>query len=296
MRTTLETGATRRSVLVLGTGAAVAAEPSRSAPAMCEIALVKAPGRRQIVPAQHPSTAVWQCNGKVTGPEPRVRQREQLRVTMQNRLDEETTVHLHCWRVLNAMDGVPQRSIGPGESFDYEFAPPDAATNYYHSHQNSNEQAGCGPYGPPIVEEASPIQVEHDLTRVPGDSRLTDAAAVSDDFGSRHDMGHNGRVGNTVTINGAIPERFAVRAGERIGLRLINAANARIFGLDFADLARLAIAVDGQLVTPHTPRDGQPTRHRAWPDTVLMAPCKPVEIAFVGKHPGNRVAQKEERI
>ena len=45
-----------------------------------------------------------------------------------------------------------------------------------------------------------------------------------------HDMSHNGRVGNTVTINGHIPETFGVRRGERIRLRLINAANARISG------------------------------------------------------------------
>jgi FtsP/CotA-like multicopper oxidase with cupredoxin domain len=40
-------------------------------------------------------------------------------------------------------------------------------------------------------------------------------------------------VGNTVTINGRILETFAVRAGERLRLSLINAANARIFALEF---------------------------------------------------------------
>lgn len=36
-----------------------------------------------------------------------------------------------------------------------------------------------------------------------------------------------------VTINGRVPDTFAVRKGERIRLRLINAANARIFSPDF---------------------------------------------------------------
>ena len=48
-----------------------------------------------------------------------------------------------------------------------------------------------------------------------------------------------------------------VRAGERIRLRLINAANARIFALDFGDLAPQVIALDGQPVTPHAAPGGR---------------------------------------
>src|SRR5260370_21435027 len=67
----------------------------------------------------------------------------------------------------------------------------------------------------------------------------------------------SGRVGNTVTINGRVPERFQVRAGERIRLRLINAASARIFGLEFRDHQPLVIAFDGQPVEPHRPEGGR---------------------------------------
>jgi FtsP/CotA-like multicopper oxidase with cupredoxin domain len=47
-----------------------------------------------------------------------------------------------------------------------------------------------------------------------------------------------------------------VASGERIRLRLINAANARIFAFDFGDHAPRIIALDGQPVTPHDARDG----------------------------------------
>ncbi|MNC84544.1 Multicopper oxidase mco [compost metagenome] len=70
------------------------------------------------------------------------------------------------------------------------------------------------------------------------------------------DVSHNGRVGNTVTINGRVPDRFQIRAGERIRLRLINAANARIFGLEFRGHRPQIIALDGQPVEPHEPPDG----------------------------------------
>jgi FtsP/CotA-like multicopper oxidase with cupredoxin domain len=33
-------------------------------------------------------------------------------------------------------------------------------------------------------------------------------------------------------------------------------------------------------------RNGQPTRHREWQDTVLMSPREEVEVAFVADNPG----------
>lgn len=48
-----------------------------------------------------------------------------------------------------------------------------------------------------------------------------------------------------------------VRTGERLRLRLINAAPARIFGLDFKDHRPLIVALDGQPVEPHEPAAGR---------------------------------------
>ncbi|MEQ9575190.1 MAG: hypothetical protein RLN77_06370 [Rhodospirillales bacterium] len=73
--------------------------------------------------------------------------------------------------------------------------------------------------------------MDHDVTWVLDDWRLLKDAQISEDFGNRHDMSHAGRIGNTVTVNGRITDIFEARAGERISLRLINDANARIFGL-----------------------------------------------------------------
>src|SRR5262249_19078907 len=71
------------------------------------------------------------------------------------------------------------------------------------------------------------------------------------------DMSMSGRVGTTVTVNGHLPQPLTVRGGERIRLRLINAANARIFALTFADHRPWIVALDGQPVTPHEPEDGR---------------------------------------
>jgi FtsP/CotA-like multicopper oxidase with cupredoxin domain len=83
------------------------------------------------------------------------------------------------------------------------------------------------------------------------DWRLDREARIRPDFGNAMDASHAGRIGNTVTVNGALRDSFAVRSGERIRLRLINASNARIYGLSFEDHQPWVIALDGQPVAPH---------------------------------------------
>src|SRR5262249_47871332 len=227
---------TRRVVLHGFGGLTATTFVPRRAHAAADLELGAAAAKVSMVGGQNPETAVWAFNGTVPGPEIRVRQGDHVRIAVENRLGEETTVHHHGIRLPNAMDGVPhltQRPIAPGETFVYEFDVPDAGTCWYHPHQRSLEQVGRGLSGPLIVEEREPIQVDRDLAWVLSDWRLRPDAQISDDFGNMHDMAHNGRVGNTVTVNGKVPDTFKVRSGERIRLRLINAANTRIFGLKF---------------------------------------------------------------
>jgi len=257
--------------------------PARAA-GIREFSLRAAPGRARLVPVPHGETPAWCYNETVPGPEIRVRQGERLRISVENGLAEETTVHWHGLRVPNAMDGVPhlnQPPIAPGGTFVYEFDAVDAGTFWYHPHQRSFEQVGRGLYGPLIVEEPEPPRVDRELIWVLDDWRLTKSAEISNDFGNGHDMSHNGRIGNTVTINGRVPDARPVRSGERIRLRLINAANARIFGLDFQGHTPTVIALDGQPVTPHAPMGG----------LVVLGPAMRAEIILdMTGEPGSRVS------
>jgi FtsP/CotA-like multicopper oxidase with cupredoxin domain len=210
--------------------------------------------------AGYPATDVWTYGSTVPGPEIRVRQGERLRVAIENRLAEDTTVHWHGVRVPNGMDGVPhltQAPIVPGTSFVYEFDVPDAGTYWYHPHERSFEQVARGLYGPLVVEEREPLPVDRDLVWVLGDWRLLPDASIGGDFGNRMETGMAGRIGNTVTVNGRVIDSFAVRAGERMRLRLANAATARIFALEFRDHHPVVIALDGQPVEPHEPEGGR---------------------------------------
>ncbi|MHA1598927.1 MAG: multicopper oxidase family protein [Alphaproteobacteria bacterium] len=207
-----------------------------------------------------PKTAVWAYNGRVPGPELRLKQGQRLRVDVKNDLAEPTTVHWHGLRLPNNMDGVPgltQPAIEPGQSFTYEFEAGDAGSFWYHPHVNSSEQVGRGLYGALIVEEKTPPQADRELTWIIDDWRLIKDNAIAGNFGNGMDISHGGREGNTLTVNGAPMPDVTVRSGERLRLRLMNVANARIFSLNFEGHAPQVIALDGQPVTPHAPAGGR---------------------------------------
>lgn len=272
---------TRRSLLRGMAAASLVPSVARAA-SRIDFHLAAKPSRASLAGPQRPDTAVWAFNGSVPGPEIRARQGDSVRVAVENGLAENTSVHHHGIRLPNAMDGVPhltQKPIAPGETFVYEFNVPDAGTYWYHPHINSAEQVGRGLSGPLIIEETEPPRVDRDIVWFLNDWRLQPDAQISGDFRNMHDMAHNGRIGNTVTINGKVPNEFAVRAGERIRLRLINAANARILGLRFGALKPRVIAYDGQPVAPHELPDNR----------LILAPAMRTDLILdVAGNPGER--------
>ena len=207
-----------------------------------------------------PETRIWGYNGQVPGPEIRVGQGERLRIEVENGLEQATSVHWHGLRIPNAMDGVPyvtQDPIPPGGRFVYDFAPPDAGTYWYHPHLRSTEQQGRGLYGPLIVEESDPPRVDREVTWVIDDWRIGDDGAIQEPFDIPRDLSHAGRLGNLATLNGRDSSSFQVRAGERLRLRLVNTANARIFALRFEGHRPQVIALDGQPVRPYEAEGGR---------------------------------------
>lgn len=251
----------RRDFLRAAVLAAATPLAGRAAGGTPERRLRLAPARASLVGAAQPATEVWAYNASVPGPELRFSQDERLRIEVDNALGVGTTVHWHGVRVPNAMDGVPGVTQPPipakGGRFTYEFALRDAGTFWYHPHLGSPEQVGRGLYGALIVDEREPPAVDRDVVWVLSDWRLDREARIVEDFGNFMDASHAGRIGNTVTVNGAVRESFELRAGERIRLRLINAANARIFGLDFRGHDPIIIALDAQPVEPHRPEGGR---------------------------------------
>jgi FtsP/CotA-like multicopper oxidase with cupredoxin domain len=104
------------------------------------------------------------ANGIFPGPEIRLKLGDELRVRVENLLDQPTSIHWHGILVPAAMDGVPGVSNDPlaaGQVFVYEFPIRQTGTYWYHSHWNMQEQIGLA--GPFVIEDTNvPRNIDHD--------------------------------------------------------------------------------------------------------------------------------------
>jgi FtsP/CotA-like multicopper oxidase with cupredoxin domain len=251
-------------------------------------------------------------NGRIPGPELRVREGERVRVVLANALREPTTIHWHGLDVPNPMDGVPgvtQEPVRPGATFVYEFEARPAGTRWYHTHFAEHEQLDLGLYAPLIVEPAAPdpfpFDREHTLVLDDWATGTGSAVAPTAEGTAGGGMGgmmrgmmggrmggmmgrggmggmmgrdRRGRSYDVMTINGrAYPatEPLAVRRGERVRLRLINAS------ADHTHVLRLA---GHRLQVTHT--DGNPLAAPVEVDAVPIAPSERYDVLVAATRPG----------
>ena len=239
-------GRAASSALLCGPVAAVS--PAR-AQDLKRVTLHAKPGTTRLAPPDYPETPIWGYDGRVPGPTIRVRQGERVARRFVNGLPQPSTVHWHGIRIENAMDGTPELTqplVPPGGEFFYDFAPPDAGTYWYHSHHRAFEQMARGLYGALVIEETDPPEVDREEVLLLDDWRLASDASLHDSFGALHDWAHAGRMGNWVTVSGESAWSRGASRFERLRLRLVNVANARIFTLDLKHLEGWVVALDGQ--------------------------------------------------
>ena len=223
------------------------------------------------------TSKLWRYNGLSPGPEIRVNKGERVRVDLINELDVPTSIHWHGIRIANPMDGVSgltQEPVAPGDRFQYEFVAPDAGTYWYHSHHNSYEQVARGLYGPLIVDDPdNGFARENDMTLMLDDWWLDTDAKLVEGFDDYMTEKQGGRIGNHFSLNGRpLGQKIDVVAGLPYRIRLINAANARVFSLGAVGETLRIIAFDGQAIERpiHLPSDGISLSPGQRIDLVLM--------------------------
>jgi CopA family copper-resistance protein len=104
-------------------------------------------------------------NGTAPGPLLRLREGQNVRLSVKNELSEDTSIHWHGVLVPFQMDGVPGVSfpgIKPGETFVYEFPVNQSGTYWYHSHSGLQEAEGH--YGPIVIDpkDADPVACDRE--------------------------------------------------------------------------------------------------------------------------------------
>lgn len=242
----------RRGLLVGATGlAAAAALRPVTAGATHEIVLVAAERPVRLPGTEGPPLPFW-TYGPGGTPVIRVRKDQRLRVELENRLSEHTSIHWHGLRVPNAVDGVPyltQPPVQPGQRFVYGFTADDAGTFFFHPHCNTVEQLGRGLAGILIVEGDSEQPFDADLVLALRDVRVGEDSRFLP-FLTEEGASRSGSFGTLRTVNGTPKPTLTVPAGGDVRLRLMNLDNTRVMevGLEGAEAA--VVAVDGNAVPP----------------------------------------------
>ncbi len=244
----------RRRFLATAATAAIMPMPVLAAPTALRLRAEAV--TRQILPDGQRATRMLGFNGSMPGPTLRLKRGEPVQIDVENALEEGTAVHWHGIRLDNQMDGVPiltQDLINPTATKTYRFTPPDEGTYWYHSHYISHEQVARGMMGALIVEDQTPPDVDHDIIAVMSDWQLRDDGSLSDELTDMHSVSHGGYMGNFAR---AFLSRELVKTGDRIRLRLINAATNRIFPLGISGGRGAIVALDGMaLATPRAMSD-----------------------------------------
>ncbi|MFD2027307.1 multicopper oxidase family protein [Promicromonospora aerolata] len=96
----------------------------------------------------------WAYGDELPGPLLRATAGDLLKVTVDNQLPAETSVHWHGLALRNDMDGVPhltQDPIAAAGSFAYEFVAPHPGTYFYHPH--TGVQLDRGLYGALVIDD-----------------------------------------------------------------------------------------------------------------------------------------------
>ena len=96
--------------------------------------------------------------------------------------------------------------------------------------------------GPLIIEDDAPLDLDHDITVILSDWIIDEDGSLVDEFTDMHSVAHAGYMGNFAR---GFLSRSEVQQGDRIRLRLINAATNRIFPLSISGVSGSVVALDG---------------------------------------------------
>ena len=226
-------------------------------------------------------------NNSIPGPTLRFTEGEYAKIHVTNNMDVETSVHWHGLLLPNFYDGVPYLTTPPikaGETITYEFALKQSGTYWYHSHTMLQEQLGV--YGSIVIEpKEKNLDYDKDLVIVLSDwtddkpmKVLKNLKRGNEWFGIKKGTA---TPLNRVIVKGALGAQFnfwkqrmesadiadvyypafltngqqtneypEFKAGEKVRVRMINAAASTYFWLTFGGETPLLVANDGLDVVP----------------------------------------------
>jgi FtsP/CotA-like multicopper oxidase with cupredoxin domain len=234
--------------------------------------LIAEPVERELVPGR--KMKVWGYNGTVPGPTIQVTQGDRVRIVLENRLPEATTMHWHGFEIPVQMDGMPyisQKPIMPGERFVYEFTLHQEGTYFYHSHGAMQEMLGMIGMFIMHPKQAYAPRVDHDFGIILQGWAILPNNSVPNSAGMEFNwLTFNGKAGPATTP-------MLVRLGNRVRIRFVN------LGMDHHP-----IHLHGHTFTVTGTEGGrQPQSTWSTGNTVLVGVAQARDIEFVANNPGD---------
>ena len=227
-------------------------------------------------------------NGNIPAPTLEFLEGDEAEIVVKNRIpDDELSIHWHGILLDPLMDGVPYVTtppILPGKSFTFKFKLRQHGTYWYHSHTNVQEQKGI--FGAIVIHpkikqikydrdlvvvlsdwtDENPSQVLKNLKK-DGDYYLFKKNTVRSLWGAYQAQSLNNYFMNQWTRMGGMDlsdvgydaflsngkrdsQGVIAKKGEKIRLRMINAAASSYFHVSLADLPVNIISLDGVDIKP----------------------------------------------
>jgi FtsP/CotA-like multicopper oxidase with cupredoxin domain len=225
-------------------------------------------------------------NGQMPAPTLNFTEGDTAEIYVHNTMDVETSIHWHGIILPNQQDGVPYLTtapIEPNTTHLYKFPVVQNGTYWYHSHTELQEQSGM--FGALILHRKEQQDSVYEFPVVISDwtnenpSEVLRSLKMANDWyaiekGSTQSYGEaltQGYLGtklenewkrqfvmdvsdvyyDTFLMNGKKQQKLpALKAGDKIKLRVVNGSSSTYFWLQFAGGKLTVVASDGEDVTP----------------------------------------------
>ncbi len=206
-------------------------------------------------------TPMWRYNKKPLPLVIRADRGMAMTLNFQNRLNADSTIHWHGFKIPAIMDGGPDVPVAPGTDKAYTFTMQQpAAPLWFHPHPDmqTGKQVYMGLAGVFLLEDKISKQLEADKALPSGERDVVllvqDRRFAPETNGVRKlqyktmEMDSDGMLGDVVLVNGSVVPKLEVSTA-KYRLRLYNVSNARNYDFAFSDKRKFKIVgTDGGLL------------------------------------------------